>query len=235
MAGADNARMKPRLVASIAILLGLAPWLSSRAGEITVYRCTGADTDAAVSLQDTPCPRGQDQETRRLVRPVDAPQAPTPPRAPLAPTQVQEPAPQGLRITRVDPQPLYDCHRFDGTSYESESGVPERRWVPLWVLGMDPRAPPQMFGQVGRPKPAPPASQPGLSTATTDPTLAYGVGAWVEDHCYRLPAQLACERRSSRLRELRRRIFNAGQSEGARLRIEQSGLREQLRQECGID
>ncbi len=224
--------MKRRLVASIAILLGVAPWLSSQAGEITVYRCTGAGTDAAVSLQDTPCPRGQDQETRRLVKPVDAPHAPSPP--PSAPTPVEEPTPQELRITLVDPQPLYDCQRYDGTRYESESGVPERRWVPLWVLGMDPRAPPQMFGIVGRPQPAAPASQPGLTTATTDPALAYGVGAWVEDHCYRLPAQLACERRSSRLRELRRRIFNAGQSEGDRLRIEQRGLREQLRQECGI-
>ncbi len=229
---ADNDRMKHWLAASIAALLGVASGPSPRAANLLVYRCIGAE--GAVSLQDTPCPHGQDQETRTLAKPIAVPQSPRAP-APPTPPPVDAPAPPpDVRVELVDPQPLYDCQRHDGSRYESDTGVPERYWVPLWVLGMDPRAPPQTFGPVGKPKPAPPARGPGLRTATSDPAQAYGAGAWVEDRCYRLPASLACARRQERLSLLGRRIFNAQQTERDRLRIEQRGLREQLRQECGI-
>lgn len=223
--------MKSWLMASIAILLGAAPWLSSRAANLQVYRCTG--DDGAVSLQDTPCPRGQEQESRSIRRPVDA--SPPPRSAPTAPASppADAPASQELRVTLVEPQPLYDCQRHDGSTYESDTGIPERRWVPLWVLGMDPRAPPRTFGAVGRPRPAPPLTQPRAVLPPADPN-AYALGTWVEDRCYRAPAAVACERRRQRLSEFGRRIFNAQQREGDRLKVEERGLREQLRQECGI-
>jgi hypothetical protein len=217
------------LAASIAVVLGSAPWLSSRAAELVVYRCTHAE--GGVSLQDTPCPPEQQQETRALRRPVDAPAAPRPPPTPVAPEPAEAPMPEPIVLR--EPRPLYECVRHDGTRYESESGIPERRWVPLWVLGLDPRAPPRLFGEVGRPAPKPPRSQPGLTTGVPDAGLAYGTGAWVEDRCYRLPADMTCDRRRAQLSEIGRRIFNAQQRERDRLRIEQRGLREQLLEECG--
>ena len=46
------------------------------AGDITVYRCT--DAAGRVSLRDTPCPQGQRQSTREMLRPKDPPPSATP-------------------------------------------------------------------------------------------------------------------------------------------------------------
>jgi hypothetical protein len=228
--GADhNVRMERWLATSIAAMLGLAPWLSSRAADTVVYRCS---SDAgAVSLQDTPCAPQQTEQRRVMRRPVELA---TPEPLPIAPApgpppQQSPPEP----VARRDPQPLYDCRRHDGSVYESQSGIPERRWVPLWVVGLDPRAPPRLFGEVGRSPPKAPRSGPGLTTAMPGAGNAYGAGVWVEDQCYRLPPQEICARRREHLAELGRRIFNGQQRERDRLRVEQRGLRAQLREECG--
>ena len=212
-------------------MLGLAPWLSSRAADSIVYRCT-AD-DGAISLQDRPCPTQQTEERRVMRRPTDAPATASTPRPAAPPASVEPPAVAPTEpVERREPQPLYECRRHDGSLYESQTGIPERRWVPLWVLGLDPRAPPRLFGDVGRSPPKAPRSGPGLSTASPDPGRAYGVGAWVEDRCYRLPAAEVCTRRREQLARLGQRIFLGQQRERERLRIEQRDLRTQLREEC---
>lgn len=222
--------MERWLAASITAMLGLAPWLSSRAADAIVYRCTAAD--GAVSLQDRPCASQQAEERRVMRRPIDpVPPAVPPPVARPEPAEPPTPPPTEP-VARRAPQPLYECRRHDGRVYESASGIPERHWVPLWVIGMDPRAPPQLFGEVGRTPPKPPRSGPGLSGATPDAGRAYGAGAWVEDQCYRLPPDEICARRRAQLSELGRRIFNGQQRERERLRVEQRGLRQQLREEC---
>ena len=217
------------LTASLAVCLGAAVCASSPAADLTVYRCTA--TDGSVALQDSPCPREAQQEQRAMARPVDAPAVPPPAAVAPAVPPADRVAASTPPVERVEPQPLYECQRHDGSVYESDTGVPERRWVPLWVVGMDPRAPPQTFGRVGRPKPSPPRTQPGLSGTGGDPQL--GPGAWVEDRCYRLPAAIVCQRRQARADELGRRSRSVGQSERAQLRSEQQGLREQLQRECG--
>lgn len=221
--------MKPWLAASIASLLVCAAWLPSRADEVTVFRCT--DDAGAVSLQDTPCPPRSREQVRSLTRPRDAAPVVAPAAAaPVAPTPEvvpQAPAP------RLDVQPLFECVRHDGERYESASGIPQRHWVPLWVLGMDPRAPPSMSTDVGRPRPPPPSFRPGPGAGITDPALAYAAGTWVEDACYRLSAAEACARRSAHLADLLRRRGGAQQRERDRLRNEIATLRAQLRQECG--
>jgi hypothetical protein len=207
-------------------------WLESWAVPVLVYRCI--DPQGRVSLQDRPCARDETQQRRQLRRPPSAP----PPDAiaiPLPPEPPSEPpARESAEPPQRTPQPLYECQRFDGSSYESDTGLGQRRWVPLWVLGLDPRAPAQTFGPVGRPPPRPPLERPGSGEAGADPRLAPALGAWVEDRCYRLPAAQACERRRARLSELGRRIFNALQSERDRLRPEEDRLRAQLRAECGF-
>ena len=224
--------MRFAVAASIAGLLALAGATAAAAEAVRVYRCT--DAQGAVALQDAPCADDQAEQVRDLQRPVDAPAPPRPAvpsataAAPLAPAPVQE-----LVVRHVEPQPLYECVREDGSRYESTSGRPERRWVPLWTLGLDPRAPPTTFGAVGRPRPSPTLSQPRSSLPAPAPD-AYAAGTWIEDRCYRLPAAEVCARRRARADALGRRIFNTvRQSEREQLRLEQRGLEEQVRAECG--
>ena len=60
-------------------------------GKVTVYRCV--DTKGKVSLQDSPCAKTSQQETREMIRPKDAPpskkifvRAPMPAPPPVQPT-----------------------------------------------------------------------------------------------------------------------------------------------------
>jgi hypothetical protein len=220
---ADNARMKPWLAASITALLGAAPWQMSRAGPVTVFRCT-AD-DGSVSLQDQPCAPDQREQRRSLPRPVDAPAAANP-ATPAPATTPSPPAPPVAASAPVaTPQPLYDCVRHDGTHYESTSGIPQRQWVPLWVLGLDPRAQPDLR-DVGRRRPPVRELPPGAGRMRT-------TGTWVEDRCTALSSDAICARRSERLDELRRGQYGAQQRDRERLRREAQALLEQLRRECG--
>lgn len=224
--------MMEKIVTSIAAILALAPWHSSRADVLSVYRCE--DRAGAISLQDTPCPQDQTEELRRVrVAPPPEPDAATAV-APKAPAMPADSAPvRAESLPRPRPQPLYECHRPDGSVYESPDGVPQRQWVPLWVLGLDPRAPARTFGEVGRPPPRAPRDRPGVSAVRSDPTLGLGAGAWVEDRCQRLPDAMACARRREHLSELGRQIFQGQQRERERLRAQQRALRQQLRLECG--
>lgn len=223
--------MDRSIAASIAAILALATCRASHAAEAVVYRCS--DADGAVSLQDAPCPPDQAQQRRVFRTPGTGEASRDPPAASMpspAPSAATQPAP--TRAARA-PQPLYECLRHDGSVYESTTGIAERRWVPLWVAGLDPRAPPQRFGTVGRTPPPPPRSGPGLTTATPDPGRAYGAGVWVEDRCRRLSASETCARHRDRIAGLGRRIHNSGQqSERERLRAEQQGLRARHREEC---
>lgn len=101
--------------------------------QVTVYRCTG--DDGAVALRDTPCPKGQRQEARSMLRPTDAPPGrdPAPP-----PADATRPAPPQERIVVVQrpaPAPMYECTTPDNTTYTSDSPEGNPRWVPMWTLG----------------------------------------------------------------------------------------------------
>ena len=199
------------------------------AADVVVYRCT--DAAGNVSLQDTPCGKTQ-QEERRVLR---APAASTPsmptrmPAAPTPPESVDEIAPD--RSSKRRPQPLFVCERHDGTEYESETGIPQLHWVPLWALGADPRAPGTALdpSTIGRTSPLRRTARDGVPAIGVS---AMTLGTWVEDVCTRLsPAQI-CARRRDALAGYGRRIFNAGQSEGDRLRANEAALRAQIREEC---
>src|SRR5690606_28098536 len=98
--------------------------------DVTIYRCV--DAAGKVSIGNLPCRDGERQETRSMVRPVDGePPAAVPARADSAPAPAQE-----VRyVVAAPPQPLYECVRPDGSTYESDSGEGEPRWVPLWTSG----------------------------------------------------------------------------------------------------
>lgn len=204
---------------------------SATAADVVVYRCTGAD--GHVSLQDTPCHADADEE-RRLLRAPAASPAPAA-TAPPAPARPADPAPSTPPVERAAvraPSPAWLCERYDGETYESATGIPQRHWVPLWALDADPRAlphalDPDTIGKAGPLRPRPGGGTPTLQVS------AMTLGTWVEDVCRPLtPAQI-CARRRAELDGYGRRIFNAGQSEGDRLRDEQAALRARIAADCG--
>lgn len=127
---------------SLAILLAsVGP---AEGQDITVYRCT--DSQGRVMLQDAPCPAGQTQQQRSMVKPKDppprpAPASPVPAPAPASAEVAPEPMP-----AYYPPPPLYQCTAYDGETRFSENYDPNPRCVPLAVLGYDAGA----FGAVCR-------------------------------------------------------------------------------------
>ena len=67
-------------IPALLLLLSAAAIVQAQAtGEVRIYRCT--DAAGTQTLRDTPCPKGQQQSTRDMLRPKDAP---TPARAPAS-------------------------------------------------------------------------------------------------------------------------------------------------------
>ena len=203
------------------------------AANIVIYRCT--DTQGGIALQDTPCRDAVQQERRSLPAPPPAPVARDRP-APIATAPTTSPEERDRsasdpQATPRTPQPLFLCERHDGETYESTTGIPERRWVPLWALGEDPRAPVTALDPetIGRTNPLRRTARDGTPALAIS---AQTLGTWVEDICTPLSPGQICARRRDTLAGFGRRIFNAGQSEGDRLRAEERVLRERLSAEC---
>ncbi|MBS0200857.1 MAG: DUF4124 domain-containing protein [Proteobacteria bacterium] len=103
-----------------------------------IYRCT--DASGMLSIQSSPCPRGQHQERSVIARPVDP--VPVPATATVAPAVPVADAPQPQPValppppvddTPLPPPPLYRCHTPSGGSYVNETDNPPERCrdVPL--------------------------------------------------------------------------------------------------------
>ncbi|TXH74489.1 MAG: DUF4124 domain-containing protein [Lysobacteraceae bacterium] len=202
------------------------------ADEVTIYRCT--DVQGRLTLSDSPCAKGQRQETRHMIRPKDAPIRHAAPVTTPAPVAV--PPPQAVVINT--PRPLYECFTPDSTRYFSETPEGNPRWAPLWTVG----AP--VLAEV-------PVYEPGGLNIRVDdgrvsgryqsptygkvivPTAAgYGAGAWVRDVCHPLPQAEVCARLGDRRDELRRRFFNAQPSERAVLNREERSINARLASDC---
>ena len=211
--------------------------------QVTVYRCVGAD--GGVSLRDTPCPKGERQEARTMVRPTDAPPSRPTPESASAPgsgdgaSAAARPVPRIVVVREPAPAPMYECTTPDNTTYTSDSPEGNPRWVPLWTLGY----------------PMVPLTRRGIDSSTglsiTDgnvhidgnhtvltppvavPRYAYGAGTWVRDDCHELPPQEVCARLRDRRDEIRTRFFNAMPSERDVLRVEERGVNARLDNDCG--
>lgn len=149
-----------------------------------IYRCT--DADGMLSLQNTPCPRGQRQERSVIAKPVDPPasaQAPAP--AVVAGVTVTAPAPapppaapatRGEDESPLPPPPLYLCHTPSGGSYVHETGNPPERCREVPLVN--------------------------VSSSATLPEHDAGVQCVMEqDRCARIPDQELCATWQRRLRE----------------------------------
>jgi len=237
--------MRPALLLLL-VLICLPPTLV-RAGEITVYRCT--DAAGRVSLRDTPCPRGQQQSTREMVRPKDPP-----PRAasPAPAAEVPSPAPPSPGIVVVHtPDPVYECVTPDGERYTASNPDGNPRWVPLWTLGYpvhpDLSARPEgVHGRIdmgggnvrGRVElgstlpPRPPLTRPMPTRHPSGVVAAFPTGTWIRDACTRLPQAEVCARLRDRRYALDRRYNSALQSERRRITDEQRLIDAQLGETC---
>lgn len=235
------------------------------AAELTIYRCT--DDTGRLTLRDSPCLKGERQEARTMLRPQDPPArpaAPTPP-ARSAPAPVAGlPAASITRVIVVTPSgPMYECLAPDGTTYLSQTGEGEPRWLSNVSYGhlpfgsyrrpghgglpevarprtLDGRVAPQLkFDSIGRPTPRPTIQRPGAPTLPLDPGFphgrdhGYGYGTWVRDECHQLSPAEVCARLRDRRFELDRRYNSALQSERVRITQEQRGIDARLSSDCG--
>lgn len=206
----------------------------AHADEVTIYRCT--DARGNTTLRDTPCAKGQHQETRSMVRPKDAPDRVVD----AAPESRPEPAPALARtIVYAPPLPMYECRTPDGDIYTSDSPEGNPRWVPLWTLGY-----PVVTDGYYRPGGTRIVrNSDGTVDVNVDgggyvhgpvPTIAgYGAGTWVRDECHMLPPSETCARLKDRRDEIRTRFFNAQPTERAQLDREERGINARLDNDCG--
>lgn len=145
------------------------------------------------------------------------------------------------------PQSMYECTTPEGTQYTSDNGDGNPRWVPLWTSGYGRRTgdasrgamrPAQSIWQnVGAPSPSRPPTAFGSPRPPghTPPRHGYaqGGGTWVRDSCHLLPPAEVCSRLRDRREEIRRRFFNAQESERSTLRPEERALNARLQADCG--
>lgn len=209
---------------------GLSTWSPlANADEVTIYRCT--DTRGKLTLRDTPCAKGEQQQVRAMLRPKDAPARPVPPARP----PVAAAAPPQRIVFLSAPRPLYDCVRPDGSVYSSDTGEGAPRWVPLWTLGYPVAYTSLSLGdRIGAPSPRPRRDRAGPPRHVGHPGYVHpAAGTWVRDECHALPPAEVCSRLVDRRDELRRRFFNAMPSERATLTTEERGLNARLDNDCG--
>ena len=232
-------RMRMR-VALVCLSGLLVPAGHARAAndDVTVYRCV--DARGHVTLRDSPCTKGQTQETRTMLRPKDAPYRPPAPTLPPVQTRSESPAREVVVIRT--PRPLYECIAPDGASYTSETPEGNPRWVPLWTLDtpLYGNGPYGYTGGVDRAGLTITTPHVRFTTHSTrirrpDPLAAAWAtaGTWIRDTCHPLPQAEVCARLQDRRAEIDRRFFNAQPNERDQLRTEERGLVARLDEDCG--
>ena len=229
---------------AIALLLSTAGAVHAQSsGEVRIYRCT--DAAGKQTLRDTPCPKGQQQQTRDMLRPKDAPVKPAPPPSPkAAPVPVAETT---RTVYLAPPRPMYECTTFEGKRYTSDNGDGNPRWQPYWTLGYPVyggrprgnasrggfRPAPSMAASIGRPQSQAPVQSPPVPSHRPMPWPVAAGGGWVRDDCTMLPPREACARLRDRRSEIRTRFFNAMPSERDVLRVEERTINARLDNDCG--
>jgi hypothetical protein len=224
------------------VIIALPFAMPARADGV-LYRC---ESDAGISIQGKPCPKGVSQRKIAVQSPVDAAPAPAPIPAPQATTV---PAPPPAPITEPsamrgpnDPYLLWQCMRADGSTYDSRTGVPGKQWVPKPEdpdAITDADAPPKL---VALPKKGEHIIRPYVQAEvppdapkidSTPPPPGAAPGQWVADQCTRLEPQQACDRFATRRDALRKQIYAAKPSERVTWAPEEQDLTSMLYAACG--
>ena len=221
----------------LALLTGLGLAGHARADGLVIYRCI--DDKGKLTLRDSPCQRGEKQETRDMIRPQDPPARHIDSQAAAAPAPVYR---DNVRYVLLSPpRALYQCTAPDGSRYTSESAQGQPRWQPLWAAAY-PNYPP-MRAASGSVSLNYQRRHGGLRVEHQRETIgmpvqtgyAYPVAAggyWAHDSCVALPSAEICTRLSDRRHEIRRRYVHAMPSERQALNRESATLDSRLATEC---
>jgi len=210
-----------------------------------LYRC---ESDAGISIQGTPCPKGSAQRKIAVRGPANA--APTPASTSAAQTPATPAPAPALPITPSsamrgpsDPYPLWQCMRADGSTFDSRTGIPGKQWVAKPEdpdAAVDANAPPKIVAlpkkgeHIVRPyveADAPADGAPKVDTTPPPPGAAHG--QWVADQCTQPEPQQACDRFATRRDALRKQIYAAKPSERALYAPEEQDLTSMLYAACG--
>lgn len=232
--------MKRLLAIALLLLPAACVARAQGSGDVRIYRCT--DAAGKQSLRDTPCPKGQAQQTRDMLRPQDAPKKPPP----IAAATIAPPPSPAPVVYLAPPRPMYECVTDEGRRYTSDNGDGNPRWVPLWTLGYPMFGRPRIDADRGAFRPAPSESasigrpQQSLQASLPSPwhgrvpwPAASGGGTWIRDDCAMLPPAETCARLRDRRAAIRSRFFNAMPSERDVLRVEERTLNARLDNDCG--
>lgn len=217
------------LAAVLVLALAPAPGRAAAApAQVVIYRCT--DNAGRVTLRDTPCRAGSEQQVRSMLRPKDAPVARVPALAAMPASAGQAAPPPRIVVVRA-PQPLYECITPEGSRYTSATPDGHPRWVPLWTLGLPVQAGGHDLAITGG---SVSLGADGIAVRRPLPAAAWPAtaGTWVRDRCHALPQAEVCARLRDDRHEIDRRYFNAQPSERARLRTEKRGLQARLDADC---
>ncbi len=237
--------MRALILPSI-LLLSLVCGGWARAEQLTIYRCT--DAKGKQTLRDSPCKRGEKQQTQEMLRPRDA--------KPVTSRTIRTPRPREVETVRYVMQstarPLYACITPDGQRYLSETGEGQPRWTPGWAVDAYPYPyPPATIGRyhgdlrwsgrhgsvrIGGERQyiagAPVIGRPVHPITPVVPVMAAG-SYWVRDACSALSPSETCDVLSDRRHEIRVRYSQAMPNERRLLDSESATLDNRMRQECG--
>lgn len=189
------------------------------------YKCTAAN--GAVLYQDTPCAKGQRQETLDL--PQDLGPAPAPPTsAPYARAPTPTPPPTPMPSRPAAPLPaMFTCLKAtDGKNYLSENGDPQPYLVPFGILGAAPRPLSQVYGPGGGGG----ASAPELNRGKTNPNLVGNNFVWVQDQCRPLSFSETCDALRDAYDDVESKLRRAFKSDQPPLEKREAQLLSQLTQ-----
>lgn len=194
---------------------------------VDIVRCTTRDGE--VRYQDRPCASDETVQTIRLVDDL--------PRVPVSESSrpaVDEAVPAGAAPMRPrsDAPPLDDrrqhvapahvCQRDDGSRYLSDSGVGERRAVPLAMLGAPGRSLAEAYGPRGAG-----VSAPGVRAPPQDRSAQAAIGAaytWVEDPCTPVSGDEVCEFLAGEIDKGETRVRRAFSDTAAQARADLAAL-----------
>ncbi|HMB56224.1 MAG TPA: DUF4124 domain-containing protein [Arenimonas sp.] len=173
--------------------------------EVTVYRCV--DIKGRVSLQGDPCPKGSQQVTRQMQRPIDPPPRPAANKktaaAKPAPAPMLEPEPPPQQF--FPPPPMFRCTSYDGIVRDSEVYDPNPRCEPLALYYPEPQS---------------------LTPAQA------GSCRWVQDSCVRLSDDAACDLLKKKKREAASAAMHAFSDTAAYRKSELERLTQIIDESC---
>jgi hypothetical protein len=234
---------RPALALAFAAALIACSLVAASAQEVTIYRCVGPA--GGLTLRDSPCEKGETQQTRTMQRPKDPPLRAEPPAPAAAPRPVWDDRPARV-VYATPPRPMYECVTPEGERYTSDNDEGNPRWQPFWTPVYPaypawPQGGASVSGNVaigngnlsfssGSPTPLPP--RPPHPRPPAHGVVLPAGGTWIRDRCHPLPQQEVCARLSDRRYEILRRYGNAMPSERRELDLEQRGIDARIGNDC---